>query len=176
VPKARRLRWWAEGAIVATAYVVYAVLRNLQGKETSPDDYQRAFVNAQHVIRLEQISGLYHEHGVQTVFLAWTWLVRSFDTFWALAHFLVTAAVLVWLIRWQPQRYRRFRTALALATVLGLVGFALFPTLPPRLLPDSYGFIDTWVRVGGIAAKHPPRIERIFVNIADLAAAAQLEA
>jgi membrane-associated phospholipid phosphatase len=28
-------------------------------------------------------------------------------------------------------------------------------------LPSSYGFIDTWARVGGIASNHPPRIERI---------------
>jgi membrane-associated phospholipid phosphatase len=157
----RRPRWWGELAIAAAGYAIYAAVRNLQGKETDPSDYQRAFVNAQRVIHLEQVSGLYHEHGVQTLFLNWQWLVRSFDSFWALAHFLVTAAVVVWLIRWHPERYRPLRTALAIATALGLVCFALFPTLPPRLLPDSFGFVDTWARVGGIGAKHPPRIERI---------------
>jgi membrane-associated phospholipid phosphatase len=158
---ANRPRWWGEAAIAAAGYAVYSLVRNRQGKETSPTDYQRAFINAQHVIHIEQISGLYHEQRIQTLFLSSTWLVRSFDSFWALAHFLVTAAVVVWLIRWHPDRYRPLRTALALATALGLVCFALFPTLPPRLLPDSYGFVDTWVRVGGIGAKHPPRIERI---------------
>jgi membrane-associated phospholipid phosphatase len=157
----RRPRWWGEAAIVAAGYAIYTFVRNLQGKETDPSDYQRALVNAQRVIRVEQISGLYHEHGVQTLFLNSNWLVRTFDSFWALAHFLVTAAVVVWLIRWHPDRYRPLRTALAVATALGLLCFALFPTLPPRLLPDSYGFVDTWVRVGGIGAKHPPRIERI---------------
>lgn len=158
---ANRPRWWGEAIIAAAGYALYSVVRNLQGKETSPADYQRALVNAQHVIHIEQISGLYREHGVQTIFLGSTWLVRSFDSFWALAHFLVTAAVVVWLIRWHPDRYRPLRTALALATAVGLLCFALFPTLPPRLLPDSFGFVDTWAKVGGIGAKHPPRIERI---------------
>jgi membrane-associated phospholipid phosphatase len=156
-----RPRWWGEAVIAAAGYAIYSVVRNRQGKQTSPTDYQRAFVNAQHVIRIEKISGLYHERAVQAAFLGSTWLMRSFDSFWAMAHFLVTAAVVVWLIRWHPDRYRPLRTALALATALGLLCFALFPTLPPRLLPDSYGFVDTWVRVGGIGAKHPPRIERI---------------
>ena len=30
-----------------------------------------------------------------------------------------------------------------LTTFLGLVGFVLWPLMPPRLLPESYGFVDT---------------------------------
>jgi hypothetical protein len=157
----RRPRWWAEVLITAVGYGIYAFVRNVQGKATSPTAYQRAYVNANHIIRIERIAGVYHEHRIQTVFLHAPWLIRGLDSFWATAHFLVTAAVVIWLIRWHPQRYRPLRTALALATAIGLLCFALFPTLPPRLLPDSYGFVDTWIKVGGIGAKTPPRIERI---------------
>ncbi len=157
----RRPKWWVEILVVAAGYAFYAVVRNVQGKQTNPAAYQRALLNAHHVIRLERFAGLYHEQRVQTLFLNLPWLVRGLDSFWAIAHFLVTAAVVVWLIRWHPDRYRPLRTALALATAIGLLCFAIFPTLPPRLLPDSYGFVDTWLKVGGIGAKKPPRIERI---------------
>jgi hypothetical protein len=159
--KDHRPRWWREVLIVLVSYGLYSVIRNWQGKETDQADYQRALANAQHIIGAERFVGLYHERAVQSVFLKVPELLRALDSFWAMAHFLVTAAVLVWLIRWHPNRYRPLRTGLALATAGGLLCFALFPTLPPRLLPDSYGFVDSWVRVGGIAAHHPPRIERI---------------
>ncbi len=33
--------------------------------------------------------------------------------------------------------------ALAATTALALIGFALYPLMPPRLLPSSYGFVDS---------------------------------
>jgi hypothetical protein len=52
------------------------------------------------------------------------------------------------LFRHFPERYQRWRNALAGTTAIALVGFALYPLLPPRLLPPSWGFVDT-LRVYG---------------------------
>jgi hypothetical protein len=57
-------------------------------------------------------------------------------------HYTVTPAVLVWLHRRHPSSYRPARTALVGATLLGLVGFWLYPTAPPRMLSGD-GFVDT---------------------------------
>ena len=157
----RRPRWWPELLIAAAGYGLYTVVRNLQGRATRPADYRRALSNAQRVIRVERSLNLFHERAIETAFLKAPWLVRGLDSFWAIAHFVITALVVVWLIRWQPHRYRHLRTALALITAAGLLCFAVFPTVPPRLLPKSYGIVDTWAKVGGIAARTPPRIERI---------------
>jgi hypothetical protein len=157
----RRPRWWREILIVAGGYGVYTLVRNLQGRATRPADYRRALANAQRVIRVERSLHLFHERAIEAAFVKVPWLVRGLDSFWAIAHFVVTALVVVWLIRWHPGRYRRLRTALALVTAAGLLCFAVFPTVPPRLLPRSYGIVDTWVTIGGIAARKPPRIERI---------------
>ncbi len=62
--------------------------------------------------------------------------------FYATLHYVVTPAVLLWMYRCHPDRYRLARTALAAGTVTGLVGFALIPTAPPRLLSGA-GFQDT---------------------------------
>jgi membrane-associated phospholipid phosphatase len=42
-----------------------------------------------------------------------------------------------------PERYARARTALAVMTAVAFVCFWLYPVAPPRLLPDSFGFVDT---------------------------------
>ena len=65
-------------------------------------------------------------------------------------HFVVTAVAIIWLFRRQPWRYVRWRTTLAVTTALALVGFALYPLMPPRLLPGSYGFVDTLRTYGGL--------------------------
>ena len=42
-----------------------------------------------------------------------------------------------------PVHYRAARTWLMTSTFIGLIGFTLLPTCPPRLLDASHGFVDT---------------------------------
>jgi hypothetical protein len=55
---------------------------------------------------------------------------------------VVTIAVMGWLFLRRSHVYRGARTALVATTMLGLVGFAAYPTAPPRLLPE-FGYVDT---------------------------------
>jgi len=50
---------------------------------------------------------------------------------------------MVYLYRKWTNDYPRWRNTLGIATGLALIGFAFFPLLPPRLMPGSYGFVDT---------------------------------
>src|SRR5262249_46947042 len=56
-------------------------------------------------------------------------------------HLLGTAAVLVWVYRRHRHVYARLRNTLVLANALAVVGYALFPTAPPRLA--GVGIADT---------------------------------
>src|SRR2546422_4955044 len=100
----RRLRWWWEITLALAGYAIYAVIRNLQGQSTSARAYHAALVNAERVISVEKLTGLYHELGVQRLTMRLPGLIRVLDSFWALGYLLVTIAVIVWLLRWQPQR------------------------------------------------------------------------
>jgi hypothetical protein len=51
--------------------------------------------------------------------------------------------VMIYLYRRWTDDYPRWRNTLGIATALALIGFAFFPLLPPRLMPASYGFVDT---------------------------------
>jgi hypothetical protein len=150
--RARRpagLRWWKELLYVLAFYGIYTVIRDTQGQATV--SAQRAFHNAQRVIRLERHLWLFHELNIQHEVLSWHWLLRALDVFYGSAHFIVTAVALIWLFRRMPQRYPLWRNTLAVTTALALVGFAFFPLMPPRLLqPYGYHFVDTLKTIGGL--------------------------
>ena len=105
-------------------------------------------LNAFWIIRLERILGLYHERGIQHAFIGNHAVMSLWNLFYGTFHFFVTIGALLWLFRRFPERYPRWRNALACTTGVALVGFALYPLLPPRLLPASFGFVDT-LRVYG---------------------------
>lgn len=146
-PQSGRPTWWRELLYVAAFYTFYSFIRNWG---VATDSARQAFANARAVIRVERLFGLYHEETVQDVFVDHDWFIRLWNVFYGSAHFLVTAAVLVWLFRKSPPRYRKWRNILAVTTALALAGFALFPLMPPRLLPGEYGFTDTLAEVGGL--------------------------
>jgi membrane-associated phospholipid phosphatase len=156
----QRPRWWAELAILTAGYATYHAVRNARGAN-SVADLDIAGRNAVGVIQVEKSLHLYGERAIQQFFLHWPDLVRMFNVVYTTAHILVTAAVLVWLFVAAPGRYRRLRTALLISTGLALLGFAVFPVLPPRLLPAGYGFVDTLQSLGGLWSFSTPAIEKI---------------
>jgi len=151
------LVWWHELGYVGGFYLLYSGTRNLFGSASGGATH--AFHNAQRVIRAEQWLGIFHEATVQGWFLGAPWFVRLWDDFYGTFHFVVTLGVLVVAYRRWPTVYRFWRNTLAFTTALALIGFSLFPLMPPRLLCDcaygagpglDYGFTDTLLRVGGL--------------------------
>jgi hypothetical protein len=153
--KGRALRWWIEVLLVLVFYGIYSVVRNhfgSAGSAAGPDATSRteAFRHARFVIRIERDLGLFHEQQIQHWFLGWRAFIQFWNLFYGTFHFIVTAGCIVWLFRRFPDRYIRWRSTLVCTTALALFGFALFPLMPPRLLPHSYGFVDTLQSVGGL--------------------------
>jgi hypothetical protein len=134
-------------AYILAFYSVYSLIRN-RGVDT--DSSAEAFRHAREVIGAERLLGLYHERTVQGWFLPWRWFISFWDVYYGTAHFVVTVVALVYLFRRMSVRYPLWRNTLACTTALALVGFALYPLLPPRLLPPGYGFVDTLRVVGGL--------------------------
>jgi hypothetical protein len=145
---AHRLRWWREVVFVLVFYSVYSLIRNQFGSAAVSDE--RALAHAKDLIHLERLLGLFHEETIQQWFLSWRSFIQFWNLFYGTFHFVVTAFCIIWLFRRFPDRYVRWRTTLAVTTALALIGFAFFPLMPPRLLPHSYGFVDTLQKVGGL--------------------------
>lgn len=137
----RPLRWWRELLLATAFYALYSFIRNTQG--SAMVSHAVAQANALRVIAVEQFFGIYHERWFQQLFIGQgPWMVL-WNFFYGTFHFVVTAFVLVFLFRRFPERYRVWRNTLAATTALALIGFAMYPLLPPRLLPSGYGFVDS---------------------------------
>lgn len=137
----RFLYWWAEILAILAFYGVYSAIRNANGLNPP-----RALANAKHIISLEHHIGMYHEETFQRWALHFKPLIIGANYFYGSFHFIVTIGAAVWLFRKFSSDYPRFRNTLAITTALALIGFTIFPLMPPRLLDlHGYqtGFIDT---------------------------------
>ena len=146
-PAQSRLRFWHEVVYIGLFYGLYWIVRNAHG--SARDARMQAFTNAKRVIRVERWFGIWHEESIQEPFLHSKFLIQLLNTWYGVAHFVVTIGALVWCFRALPERYRGARNGLAFMTALALIGFAFFPLMPPRLLPSNYGFVDTLKVFGG---------------------------
>jgi PAP2 superfamily protein len=148
LPGGRRLRdgryiyWWVEILAVAIFYFVYSTVRNTTAKAGDLE----AFRHARQVIHFERILGLYHEETLQDWALHFKPLIIASNYFYGSLHFVVTIFAAVYLFRAFSDEYPLYRNTLGVATGLALIGFATYPLMPPRLLPDHYSFVDTLAR------------------------------
>lgn len=116
------------------------------------DDGRAPYVNAHRVIDLERALHVFAEPAIQHAVqrhleplmdvAAWTYVN---------AHFLLTVCALAFIYARHRDRFPHTRDALLVAMGIALVGYALFPTAPPRLLP-GLGFSDPVRRLTGLTA------------------------
>ena len=66
------------------------------------------------------------------------------------SHFVITTGFLAWLYLFRNEHFYFVRNMFLVAMGLALVGYALFPTAPPRFFP-SIGFTDTIAAFTGVA-------------------------
>ena len=175
VGRVHQRRWWKETLIIGVFYSIYTFTRNQFGSDivNGQEVPIRAFTNAMRVIHLERWLGLFHEESVQEIFLPHRRFVQLLNTYYGTAHFFVTIGVFVVLYIKRPDVFPQWRNTLAITTGLAIVGFVLFPLMPPRLLDapcppaghggacieapergtskgkDNFGFVDTLDVYGG---------------------------
>src|SRR5919206_2081513 len=113
-------------------------------------DPTRAFANGWRVLDLEQrttnhiveltLQKLADSSSFLQSLVAWT--------YWN-SEFTVVGLALLFVYLRRNHAFTRFRNAILLANALGLIGYVLLPTAPPRMFP-SLGFLDTLDQFGGL--------------------------
>jgi amino acid transporter len=137
LPGARRLSdghtlyWWGEVLAALAFYLVYSAVRNLHHANAT-----EAFQHARELIDLQKALGIYVEESIQAWALGIRPLVLFANYFYGSLHFIATAGVMIYLFRRWSDDYPLWRNTLAVSTAIALIGFALFPLMPPRLLPE----------------------------------------
>ncbi|KAB1142710.1 phosphatase PAP2 family protein [Streptomyces luteolifulvus] len=133
-----RLRWWTELPLILLVYACYSA-----GRLLARGDVSTAVDHGLGILRVEKVLHINAEHPLNRLFTREAWLGVPADFCYASLHYLVTPVILVWIFRSRAEHYRAARTWLMTSTFIGLIGFTLLPTCPPRLLADGYGFVDT---------------------------------
>jgi membrane-associated phospholipid phosphatase len=118
-------------------YIAYQIARGLADR-----DVPRAFENGREVIDLERRAGALWELSLQGALHSSDVLMRLASwTYW-LSQFAVLGIALLWVYLRRNEVFLRFRNTVLIANLIGLVGYVLLPTAPPRMFPD-FGFVDT---------------------------------
>ena len=76
-------------------------------------------------------------------------------TYWN-SEFTVVGLAVLWVYLRRHDSFARFRNSILLANMIGLVGYVLMPTAPPRLL--GLGFVDS--HRDGLSASPPTPTQR----------------
>ncbi len=125
--------------------LAYQVARGIADRNPA-----RAFANGWKVLTLEQRT-THHvfELTVQRLADSSQWLLTAASwTYWN-SEFTVMGLAILWVYLRRHEHFIRFRNTVLFANLVGLIGFVVLPTAPPRYF-TSYGFQDTLDRMTGL--------------------------
>jgi membrane-associated phospholipid phosphatase len=109
----------------------------------------RAFENGLQVIHFERHANALIELTLQRAVDGSEFLATlSSWTYWN-SEFTVVGLALLWVYLRRNEAFIRFRNTILLANGIGLIGYVLLPTAPPRMFPDL-GFADTLADYAGL--------------------------
>jgi len=135
-------------SLFAAAYLAYRLVRGLV-----EGDANAAFAHARDLISLERTLHLFVEPSIQAwasgshlVMVLASWLYVNAQT-------TVTVGALLYLYLRHNRNFYFVRNMFMIAMAIALVGYAVFPTAPPRFMPE-WGFIDSVSYFTGVHVSH----------------------
>jgi PAP2 superfamily len=147
VARARRLQaralphGWLDAlrqvSLFLLAYVAYRIVRGLVA-----GDATAAFQHARELIAIERTLHLFIEPSVQAWASGSHFVMVSASWLYVNAQGPITIGALLYLYMRHNSSFYFVRNMFMIAMAIALVGYVVFPTAPPRLLPE-WGFVDT---------------------------------
>jgi membrane-associated phospholipid phosphatase len=135
-------------ALFAGVYYLYRIVRGFVDGQAG-----QAFENARTLVDLERSVGLFFEPGLQAWARGEEWLLTGANWMYVNSHFVVTTTFLIWLYIARNHAFYYVRNMFMVAMGLALVGYLVYPTAPPRFLPE-WGFTDTVAAFVGEGAEN----------------------
>jgi hypothetical protein len=133
-------------ALFGTAYMLYRLVRGITDERAAT-----AFDNARDLISLEQSLDLFVEPAVHAWASGQAWVIDSASWLYVNSHFTLTFATLAWIYVRRNGSFYFVRNMFMIAMAIALVGYGVFPTAPPRFMPE-YGFFDSVASFTGVAS------------------------
>jgi hypothetical protein len=127
------------------AYWLYRLARGMVYDQTIA-----AFTHARDIVQLERSTHVFIERSVQTWAVGTGFLDDAASWMYLNSHFVVTTCTLAFVYLFRNEHFYFVRNMFMVAMGLALVGYVLYPTAPPRMLPEL-GFADTVADFTGIS-------------------------
>jgi len=123
--------------LFAGAYYLYRLVRGFVDGEAG-----LAFENARTLVGVERSLGLFFEPSLQAWARGQSWILTWANWMYVNSHFVITTTFLIWLYIARNYAYYYVRNMFVVSMMLALAGYLVYPTAPPRFLPE-WGFTDT---------------------------------
>ena len=127
------------------AYWLYRLARGMVYDQTIA-----AFTHARDIVDLERSTHVFIEQSVQSWAISSGFLDDVTSWMYLNSHFVVTTCTLAFIYLFRNEHFYFVRNMFMVAMGLALVGYVLYPTAPPRMLPEL-GFADTVADFTGIS-------------------------
>jgi membrane-associated phospholipid phosphatase len=147
---------WRQIGILIGVDVIYELGRGIA--DTSRPE---ALAHGQQVIDFERGLHSLFEPSVQAFFLPAHWTIDVANQLYLNAQFSIALGFLVWLYLFRNDSYYFVRNMFVVSMGLALIGYAMYPTAPPRMFPE-HGFVDTIVDYSNV--NHDSTLAKIFIN------------
>jgi PAP2 superfamily protein len=134
-------RGWVDAArqllLFAAAYYAYQMVRG-----SADGRVATAAWNATKIINLEHSLHVFAEPSVQAWASSQRWVIHVADWTYLNCHMIVTFGGLLFIYLRRNDAFYFVRNMFMVAMGIALVGYAAYPTAPPRLMPE-WGFTDS---------------------------------
>jgi hypothetical protein len=139
--------WWdlaRQIVLFCGAYWLYRLVRGVTDSRAA-----EAFDHAHRIVSLERSLGLFFEPSVNAWSEGQKWVIDFTSWMYVNSHFVITTVALAFIYLRRNPSFYFIRNMFMVAMLLALVGYAVFPTAPPRLIPEL-GFTDSVADFTGV--------------------------
>ena len=141
---ARDLLW--QILLFCGAYWLYRLVRGQVFTQSAA-----AFDHARDIVSLEKSLHVFVEPSVQHWAIGSGFIDDVGSWMYLNTHFIVTTCALAYIYLFRNEHYYFVRNRFMVAMGLALVGYVLYPTAPPRMLPEL-GFVDSVSDFTGVSS------------------------
>jgi hypothetical protein len=127
-----------QALLFIAAYQLYRLTRGLAD---TPAAATVAFQNARDLIHVEQALNIFVEPSLQAFAAGQDWVLDGASWMYINAQTSITLGALAWLYLFRNDSFYFVRNMFLVAFGVALIGYAVFPTAPPRFFPE-WGFFD----------------------------------
>jgi membrane-associated phospholipid phosphatase len=138
-------------AFFGTAYGGYQLVRILVGVAGG----YKPFGDATRIIDFERTLHIFFEPTIQSWARNKHLLMSIADWTYLNGHYIGTFGALIFIYFRRNDSFYFVRNMFMFAMAIALIGYALYPTAPPRLMPE-WGFTDSIQQLTGVTVEHGP--------------------